>query len=230
MHTSSAGCWQAGPRGPRLMCTVQAKKERETADQRGPPPEASRAFRLPMALVPDMLSVWELLQVQCTPRKGAPPVQPCCCTHGPGCLLARQEALVGSSHPRAARCSLSPCSGKQSTGPAEARWRAAGWRRADRAPLPLLAPGGCPRAWAARPARAVSSPAGAGRSTCMHRGSMLMHLLEADAHAATPCVRLAAPRRLLAWQSIPGGAAAACPCRAAASVALVSRCWCPKQH
>ena len=46
------------------MHCLQAKKEREAAEERGPPPEASHQFRLPAALVPDMLSVWELLQVR----------------------------------------------------------------------------------------------------------------------------------------------------------------------
>ena len=43
---------------------LKAKREREAVKARGPPPPSCRAFRLPMALVPDLLMVWELVQVR----------------------------------------------------------------------------------------------------------------------------------------------------------------------
>ena len=41
----------------------RAERDRAAADERGPPPEPSRAFRLPAALLPDLLATWELLQL-----------------------------------------------------------------------------------------------------------------------------------------------------------------------
>lgn len=40
----------------------RSKRERAADAERGPPPELTRSFRLPQQLLPDLLTVWELLQ------------------------------------------------------------------------------------------------------------------------------------------------------------------------
>ncbi|CAL8466956.1 g6492 [Coccomyxa elongata] len=42
---------------------TRSKREREADAARGPPPEPARSFRLPQPLLPDLLTVWELLQM-----------------------------------------------------------------------------------------------------------------------------------------------------------------------
>ena len=51
---SACGCAEAA---------VRAAAEAAADAARGPPPEPQRAFRLPMAAVPDLLMVWEFTQV-----------------------------------------------------------------------------------------------------------------------------------------------------------------------
>ena len=47
-----------------LSCAqAKAKREKEAVALRGEPPPPNRAFRLPMRLVPDLVMVWQLLQV-----------------------------------------------------------------------------------------------------------------------------------------------------------------------
>ena len=50
---------------PALHAEAEARAVAEAAAdaQRGPPPEAQRAFRVPMESVPDLLMVWEFTQV-----------------------------------------------------------------------------------------------------------------------------------------------------------------------
>lgn len=40
----------------------RSKRERAADIERGPPPEPTRSFRLPQQLLPDLLTIWELLQ------------------------------------------------------------------------------------------------------------------------------------------------------------------------
>lgn len=42
---------------------TRSKREREADAARGPPPDPARSFRLPQPLLPDLLTVWELLQI-----------------------------------------------------------------------------------------------------------------------------------------------------------------------
>ena len=42
---------------------TRSKREREADAARGPPPDPLRSFRLPQPLLPDLLTVWELLQM-----------------------------------------------------------------------------------------------------------------------------------------------------------------------
>ena len=41
----------------------KAQRDREADARRGPPPPPKRNFRAPTALLPDVITVWELLQV-----------------------------------------------------------------------------------------------------------------------------------------------------------------------
>ena len=58
----------------QAVAAERAERDRVAADERGPPPEPCRAFRLPPALLPDLLATWELLQLL------APTLQVLVCT------------------------------------------------------------------------------------------------------------------------------------------------------
>ena len=53
----------AGARLPKMKGPGRAKRERDADAARGPVPAPCRAFRASTGLVPDLITVWELLQV-----------------------------------------------------------------------------------------------------------------------------------------------------------------------
>lgn len=48
---------------PGAKRVSKAQRDREADAKRGPPPTPKRSFRAPPALVPDIITVWELLHV-----------------------------------------------------------------------------------------------------------------------------------------------------------------------
>lgn len=54
---------QAAERERQAEARSRSERERAADAERGAPPEPSRSFRLPQSLLPDLLAVWELLQI-----------------------------------------------------------------------------------------------------------------------------------------------------------------------
>ncbi|KAK9803241.1 hypothetical protein WJX73_008882 [Symbiochloris irregularis] len=63
MRAAEAQAREEAAKEKAIQIKAKAKREREAVKARGDPPPPCRAFRLPPHLVPDLLMVWELLQV-----------------------------------------------------------------------------------------------------------------------------------------------------------------------